>query len=141
MRQILAGFIGAVLILGVPSAGLATDLSEQSLDALKWNARPIVIFADSPNDPRVAEQLAWLDAEEEALTERDVAILVDTDPAARSDLRIRLRPRDFMFVLIGKDGEVKYRKPDPVPVRELIRLIDRMPLRQRELELERQQVQ
>ena len=32
-------------------------------------------------------------------------------------------------VLVGKDGEVKYRKPSPVTVREVIRLIDRMPLR------------
>ncbi|MEM1266876.1 MAG: DUF4174 domain-containing protein [Pseudomonadota bacterium] len=125
------------LLIGLAGAAQAADLSEESLDALRWEARPVVIFADSPNDPRVQEQLDMLDADEAELTLRDVVILVDTDPDAGSDLRQRLRPRDFMFVLIGKDGEVKYRKPNPVPVRELVRLIDRMPMRQREIEAER----
>ncbi|MEM9427944.1 MAG: DUF4174 domain-containing protein [Pseudomonadota bacterium] len=125
------------LLIGLAGAAQAADLSEESLDTLRWEARPVVIFADSPNDPRVQEQLDMLDADEAELTLRDVVILVDTDPDAGSDLRQRLRPRDFMFVLIGKDGEVKYRKPNPVPVRELVRLIDRMPMRQREIEAER----
>ncbi len=49
-----------------------------------------------------------------------------------SDLRTKLRPRGFMLVLMGKDGEVKLRKPLPWTVRELSRSIDKMPMRQRE---------
>jgi hypothetical protein len=101
------------------------------LDEYRWVARPIVVFADSPLDPRVAQQVEALEARQDELDERDVIVIVDTE--AESDLRRALRPRDFQFVLIGKDGQVKYRKPDPVSVREIIRLIDRMPLRLQEI--------
>ena len=67
------------------------------------------------------------------LVERDVALVVDTDPSDPSELRQRLRPRGFMLVLIGKDGQVKLRKPLPWTVRELSRSIDKMPMRLREL--------
>ncbi|MEO0387897.1 MAG: DUF4174 domain-containing protein [Pseudomonadota bacterium] len=136
MTRTLSAFLG-VVVAGLCDPALAADLSQEKLDTLRWEARPVVIFADSPNDPRVADQLQLLEAEAAALEDRDVVILVDTDPSARSYLRQKLRPRDFGFVLIGKDGQVKYRKPDPVPVRELVRLIDRMPMRQQEIEAER----
>jgi hypothetical protein len=38
-----------------------------------------------------------------------------------------------MLTLIGKDGEVKLRKPFPWDVREISRSIDKMPMRQREI--------
>ena len=60
-------------------------------------------------------------------------ILTDTDPNELSDLREKLRPRGFMLVLIGKDGDVKLRKPFPWSVRELSRAIDKMPMRQQEI--------
>ncbi|MSU91061.1 DUF4174 domain-containing protein [Rhodobacteraceae bacterium 2CG4] len=112
----------------------AADLAQPTLDELKWVARPIIIFADSPADPRVRTQLADLEAHKPALDERDVVVLVDTDPAARSELRQTFRPRDFSVLVLGKDGEVKYRKPQPITVREVLRLIDRMPLRRQEIE-------
>ena len=112
----------------------ATDVVLPSPDDLKWVARPIIIFADSPADPRVETQLANLDRSREALEERDVVILVDTDPAARSELRQTYRPRDFIVLVVGKDGEIKYRKPTPITAREVLRLIDRLPLRRQEIE-------
>ena len=48
--------------------------------------------------------------------------------------RLRLRPRGFMMVLMGKDGEVELRKPAPWSIREISRSIDKMPLRQQEIE-------
>jgi len=121
------------LLLTFGSTALAADLDQPSLDALKWSARPIVIFGDAPNDPRVVQQLAAFEDRAEELEERDVTVIVDTDPGTLSELRRKFRPRDFMVVLVGKDGEVKYRKPDPVTVREIMRLIDRMPMRQQEI--------
>lgn len=119
------------LAVGLSWFTLAAMAQDNPFAAYKWTARPVVIFADSTLDPRVAQQLSMLEARQAELSERDVVIIVDTD--ADSPLRETLRPRDFMFVLIGKDGEVKYRKPDPVPVRDIIRLIDRMPMRQQEM--------
>ncbi|MCF6443913.1 DUF4174 domain-containing protein [Nereida sp. MMG025] len=110
---------------------LATD--EVTLDDFKWIARPIVVFADTPNDPRFIQQMDLLNARLDDLAARDVVIMVDTDPDAQSLLRTKLRPRGFMLALIGKDGGVKLRKPFPWDVRELTRTIDKMPLRKQEI--------
>lgn len=110
------------------------DAQDTVLDDFKWRARPLVVFADSPFDPAFIEQMELLAAEPEELIERDILLLVDTNPDAASDLRQRLRPRGFSMVLIGKDGGVKLRKPLPWDIRELSRVIDKMPMRQREME-------
>lgn len=104
-----------------------------NLSDFLWLARPIVVFADSPNDPRFGTQVALLKELAGELAERDVIVLLDTDPAANGPLRQKLRPRGFMLALIGKDGDVKLRKASPWDVRELSRTIDKMPMRQREV--------
>lgn len=112
---------------------IAFDATSLDIDDFIWLARPVVVFADSPNDPRFRQQMDMLSARPDELAERDVIILTDTDPAARSDLRLRLRPRGFMLVIMGKDGEVELRKPGPWNVREISRTIDKMPLREQEI--------
>lgn len=104
------------------------------LEGLKWANRVLVVFADSDRDPRFARQMAMLDDDPGPLVDRDVVVLTDTDPGAKGPLRDSLRPRDFMLVLVGKDGNVVLRKPDPRSVREVVRVIDKMPLRLQEIE-------
>ncbi len=108
--------------------GEAADLNE-----FLWIKRPIVVFADSPSDPRFIQQMDLLNALPEELITRDVIVLTDTDPAAKSALRKKLRPRGFMLALIGKDGTIYLRKPFPWNVRELSRSIDKLPLRKQEI--------
>jgi len=110
------------------------DATSLDIDTLIWLARPVVVFADSPNDPRFRQQMDLLLENVDELAERDVIVLTDTDPSARSPLRTRLRPRGFGLVIIGKDGEVELRKPSPRDVREITRSIDKMPLRQQEVD-------
>lgn len=105
-----------------------------SLDDFLWVARPIVVFADTPADPRFIEQMQLLTQRPEALLERDVVILYDTDPDARSEVRQALRPRGFSIVVVTKDGSVGLRRPAPRDVRELIRAIDNFALRQEEMQ-------
>jgi hypothetical protein len=109
------------------------DATDVDLSDFIWIKRPIVVFADTPADPRFDEQLELLKSRPEALIERDVVIITDTNSAELSPLRKKLRPRGFMLVLIGKDGDVKLRKPTPWNVREITRIIDKMPMRQREI--------
>ena len=116
----------------VPDPVFPTGI-EHDLNEFVWEKRPIVVFADSPNDPAFAEQMELLRDRRDDLEERDVVVLTDTDPSARSDLRRKLRPRGFALVLIGKDGGVKLRKPKPWDVRELSRVIDKMPMRIQEI--------
>ena len=103
------------------------------LDAFRWIKRPVVVFADSPADPAYVQQMQLLTRELDAVKDRDIIIITDTDPAAQTTLRTKLRPRGFMLALIGKDGQVKLRKPLPWSVRELSRTIDKMPMRQQEI--------
>ena len=112
--------------------------NEAGLSEFVWKKRPVVVFADSDADPRYSEQIDLLMASLPDLAERDVVVLTDTDPAARSDLRLKLRPRGFMLVIIGKDGGVKLRKPLPWDVREISRTIDKMPMRKREVRDQKQ---
>ena len=104
-----------------------------TLEDFLWTARPLIVFADSENDPRFIQQMEYIAEDWIELAERDVIVVVDTDPAARSAIRQELRPRGFMLVLIGKDGFKYLRKPLPWDVREITRSIDKMPLRQQEL--------
>ncbi|MEM6824467.1 MAG: DUF4174 domain-containing protein [Pseudomonadota bacterium] len=114
------------------------DAADIDLEVFRWIARPIVVFADTPADPRFREQLELLGERPGELTERDVIVIVDSAPAERSEVRKKLRPRGFMMALIGKDGGVKLRKPFPWDIRELSRSIDKMPMRQEEVRARRE---
>jgi hypothetical protein len=104
------------------------------LEQFLWLRRPIVVFADTPNDPLFRRQMQNIEADLDRLGERDVIVITDTDPAARSDVRQRLRPRGFSLVLMDKDGEVKRRAPSAWTVREIANAIDRFPLRRQEVQ-------
>jgi hypothetical protein len=134
---VFAGLIAAAAASQTSDAAEEPSLF-QSADAVDlkeflWKKRPVVVFADSEFDPAFIEQMELLRTNEDELAARDVVVLFDTDPAARSALRLKLRPRGFMLVLVGKDGGVKLRKPFPWDVREITRSIDNMPIRMREI--------
>jgi len=98
-----------------------------------WIARPLVVFAQSPLDPLFVQQMELLAARPDDLAERDVVIIVDTDPNSGSALRSKLRPRAFMMAIIDKDGRTAIRKPAPWDVREISSSIDKTPLREQEV--------
>ncbi|MDG4650518.1 DUF4174 domain-containing protein [Roseibacterium sp. SDUM158017] len=106
------------------------DAAEIDPDDLLWLARPLIVFAASSADPRVIEQLQLLAEQPGPLIEREVMVIVDTDPSARSPFRTELRPRGFSVVLITKSGSVGRRWPSPRDVREISIAIDNFSLRQ-----------
>ncbi len=116
-----------------PSELLFQEGETANLNEFLWIKRPIVVFADNPADPRFIQQMTLLQARPQDLIDRDVVVLTDTNPAAKSDLRRKLRPRGFMLALLAKDGTVFLRKPSPWDIRELSRSIDKLPLRKQEL--------
>ncbi|MDQ2088323.1 DUF4174 domain-containing protein [Marimonas arenosa] len=127
--------VPAIAQNGLPPrlAPSAETVSDADLSKFLWRNRLLVIFSDSPGDPRFEEQMALIEARVEDLVERDVIVLIDTDPTRMSELREKFRPRGFMLVLIGKDGHVYLRKPRPWHVREISRSIDKMQIRREEL--------
>jgi len=138
---VLAAFAGLALAQETGGAVAATPAQADAgtgaeappaLEDLLWIARPVVIFADTPNDPRFAQQMQMLEQRADEIAERGVIVLTDTDPAAAGPLRMELRPRGFGLVLIDKDGTVVQRRPAPTTSRELINMIDRLPSRRQE---------
>ncbi len=116
-----------------PDTGLIAPPGTTDLTQFVWKKRPVVVFADSENDPAFIAQMEFIAEREQALIERDVIVLTDTDPANLSPLRKKLRPRGFMLVIISKEGDIQLRKPFPWDVREISRSIDKLPIRQREI--------
>lgn len=137
MKQLLTlvtlGFFASAALPEEATAPVFLDENPENLAEFVWSKRPVIVFADSENDPNFRQQMTFLRDRVDALRDRDVVVMTDTDPSVTSPLREKLRPRGFMLVLIGKDGDVKLRKPFPWDVRELSRSIDKMPLRQREI--------
>ncbi|MGB5560071.1 MAG: DUF4174 domain-containing protein [Paracoccaceae bacterium] len=143
--------LGLVALLGlpaiaqdadaVPEPGVMLDIRDAAdvvLADFMWLNRLIVVFADTDRDPAFQRQMELLSQRPEALFERDVVVIVDTNPAEPSEIRTKLRPRGFSFVFIDKDGIVKLRKPAPWDVREISRSIDKTDLRIDELRDQRE---
>ena len=109
------------------------DAAEVVLADQLYLKRPVVVFADSPNDPNFIRQMELLMLDLPSLDTRDVVLVVDTDPAAKTEWRLKLRPRGFSLVLMDKDLAAVIRKPLPWEVREITRAIDKFPLRRQEV--------
>lgn len=115
-----------------------------SLADFEWRYRVLVIFPD--NDHAAAtRQASLLLADADGLRERDLIVLElgrtevrtlfgpehDLNPQAlRYDLDVT--EGAFALLLVGKDGAVKLRSDEVVPLTEIFQLIDQMPMRKRE---------
>lgn len=111
------------------------DASAEGIDpaAYQWQWRIVAVLADSPLDPAFVRQMRAIEESPDDLFERDVLVLFDSDRNSGSMLRRMLRPRGFMLAILGKDGEIKQRRPSPRTVREIGEIIDRFPLRRQEM--------
>jgi Domain of unknown function (DUF4174) len=129
----------AVLALGLPALSFPAGADEAPAFApvpasevveadLLYVRRPVVVFADSPNDPAFIRQMELMARYYPQFETRDVILITDTDPANPSGLRKKLRPRGFSLVLMDKDWTPMIRKPLPWEGREIVNSIDKMPI-------------
>ena len=131
----------AICIAALPNLGGAESLEtifvdvteETTIDGYLWVKRPVIVFANTDLDVNFQTQMKSLRQGAEELAARDVVVLVDANPADKTALRKKFRPRGFAVLLMGKDGQIKLRKPFPWDARELSRSIDKMPMRQQEM--------
>jgi Domain of unknown function (DUF4174) len=134
MRPIYALVFAALLPLAANAQEFAPQPASEVVFADQlYVKRPIVVFADSPNDPNFTRQIDLLSRAYTELEQRDVILITDTDPEARSEWRQKLRPRGFSLVIMDKDLRPVIRKPLPWDVREITAAIDKMPLRRTEI--------
>lgn len=122
-----------VVAEAVPVAYGPRNAADVVFADLLYKQRPVVVFGDSPDDPNFLRQMELLQRDLPALEQRDVALIIDTDPEARGEWRMRLRPRGFSLVLMDKDLRPVIRKPLPWEVREIVAAIDKFPLRRQEM--------
>jgi len=138
-----------------PASGLETSESGISLEDFRWKNRLVILTAPSTDDPSLKKQLELFRDEDEGLRERDLRIIrihkggqsfVDSSPldpeSARNILKAAgLDTGSFTFTLFGKDGTSKLSSPAPVSAEKLYSIIDRMPMRRREILERRNQPQ
>ena len=137
----MKSLIAAICIAALPNLGGAESLEtifvdvaeETTIDGYLWVKRPVIVFANTDLDVNFQTQMKSLRQGAEELAARDVVVLVDANPADKTALRKKFRPRGFAVLLLGKDGQIKLRKPFPWNARELSRSIDKMPMRQQEM--------
>lgn len=111
-----------------------------------WSYRPVFLFAPSAAQPALQRQNAINEAAASALRDRDIVVVsiigdrvsaqFGPEPDAGADeLRRRydVEADQFIFLLVGKDSGVKLRSDRPVSAQRLARVIDAMPMRQREM--------
>jgi len=133
----------------------APMLHPQILAPLVDRNRVLLLFAPSDNDPRIQSQLKLLAHHTAEMKDRDVVLIpVVTEngpPVAADTLRelqpppvsdneqlllrrqYHISPGAFALILIGKDGEEKFRSSTPVTIERLNQIIDAMPMRQDEM--------
>ena len=137
----MKSLIAAIFVAALPSLGGAESLetifvdvtNETTIDGYLWVKRPVIVFANTDLDVNFQTQMKSMRQGAEELAARDVVVLVDANPAEKTALRKKFRPRGFAVLLMGKDGQIKLRKPFPWDARELSRSIDKMPMRQQEM--------
>lgn len=101
----------------------------QSLYDFKWKNRVIIVFSD--NDVLAQKQLTAFKEDQAGMDDRD--LLVFMNPESEEMKQLKSADHFFEVVLIGKDGTVKHRKDALMTTKELFGIIDKMPMRQREM--------
>ncbi|WP_316014827.1 DUF4174 domain-containing protein [Roseobacter sp. HKCCA0434] len=130
----LARLLTFLMILALPLHAQEVEADDPLAEFL-WTARPVIVFADTPEDPRFLRQMEEFATAERDLEERSLVLIVDTE--GNEALRERFRPRGFLMVLVDTDGTVEYRTRLPITMRELVRRVDNMTSREIELRAER----
>jgi hypothetical protein len=127
-----------------PTAAGAAGEALATLEPLRWAKRIFLVYGPAPGTDHAVEHLESFAA---GIEDRQVAWFVLGDGRLRTNhegpidasLEEHLRNRYFspapngpVVVLIGKDGEVKSRRPE-LDLDRLFAQIDSMPMRQREM--------
>jgi len=108
------------------------------------HSRVLVISSPSDIDAELKRQEAEVAAEPKGMGERDLVVIRAVGAQAKDDhgraldaSAVRqaagLEPGRFGVALIGKDGGVKLRRRDALPLHELFETVDAMPMRQAEM--------
>jgi hypothetical protein len=125
------------LAAGVALSAGGSPAEADVLAPLLWKARPVVVVADAPDDPRFRRQVAALNAKPAVLVDYDIKVVALTGPTASLREKLGLPPSGFAIALVGKDGGVKESWREPIDPARILGLIDTMPMRRDEVRRKR----
>ncbi len=135
-----------------PSAGCPAQ--PNTLRAMRGCYRPLLVFAPALDNPQLVQEFNELKAHTGELKTRSVlyvpivpeghnqpipgsrvpTVRLSEDELAAMRHRFKVEQADFLVILIGKDGGEKLNSRTPVPVVQLERLIDSMPMHKSEMQ-------
>lgn len=94
--------------------------------------RELLVFAGSAASVSFISQEEILNSGKSGLTERDIRlrIIIADEEACK---RYAVHSGSFCIILIGKDGQEKFRSVKPVGLQKLFGLVDAMPMRKQEV--------
>lgn len=121
---------------------------DNPLAKFTWQKRVLILFMPVASDRTGVTQLNLLTKNPAELTERDLEIVVvagnkvekgRANAAAGTALRqqFKVPEKNYMMILIGKDGGEKYRTQKVVGPTVIFNIIDAMPMRQSEINQEK----
>lgn len=133
--------------------------AQPTLASFRHDFRPLLIFSATDNAD-LRRQLQLLSQRAEELRQRQIVVVplplrmkekgeseqewsgilpkgdvvnLAAEESASVRRRFHIGPDEFAVVLVGKDGGEKLRSRTPVTIETLIKLIDSMPMRQKEI--------
>ncbi|SIT90551.1 protein of unknown function [Pontibacter indicus] len=112
---------------------------DMNLEAYKWEKRLLLLFAPTMNDAELGRQKELVRRSQSGIAERQLEVLelVPGGNAAtmREDLlrKFGVEAERYTLLLIGKDGQEKFRTQKAVPLEEVFKIIDQMPMRREEM--------
>jgi len=146
-------FLLSLLAIGPESVlsqtGDCVEGTEVNLDDYRWENRILITISDDRESHQFLEQKKLFSGLDNEFTERDLIVIslfyfdcsevgerYMTDESA-DRLKRRLVDENavssFSVMVIGKDGGIKLRSEEVIEPDELFSVIDRMPMRQREM--------
>lgn len=125
----LTCFLIVLACLGARAAPL-------NLAELRGKRRVLVIYAPPGTEAKLLQQQKLVQAKKTDFDDRDVTLLVLHKPTENAEIakRFQLSGKEFVVLLIGKDGGEKFRVKKIARPGVLFQLIDSMPLRQDEMQ-------
>lgn len=144
MRTLLSTLL--ILILSIiPLQAQDSDLTD--LGDYKWQNRVLLIFSPNTYNSDYRDQVDALKNETSGIQERDLKIFYALQQSSASvkgalvsdeaidELRsdFGISSSEFVVLLIGKDGDEKYRSDEFISSNKLFKEIDSMPMRKLEI--------
>ncbi|PVY44075.1 DUF4174 domain-containing protein [Pontibacter virosus] len=136
-KQLLSVTVLCLMLL--PLVAQAQKKKEMNLEDYKWENRLLLLFAPSADDPQLIRQKEIVSNSQQGITERQLVVL-ELAPGSnaarmRKDLlkKFKVEAGSYTLLLLGKDGLEKYRTQKAVPIEEVFKIIDQMPMRRQEM--------